>query len=215
VQDAAAALPARLLAPEAARGARVIDLCAAPGGKTLQLSAMGAHVTPLDISAPRLARLHENLARTGLAAEVIAADALHWSPDRPVEAVLLDAPCSASGTIRRHPDLPHVKDAQALAALTALQAALIDRALGWLTPGGVLVYCTCSLLPDEGEAQVAAALVRHPGLRAEDAALPGAGPDWRSAEGGWRLRPDFWADLGGLDGFYMARLRKAGPGGAT
>lgn len=215
VQDAAAALPARLLAPEAAGGARVLDLCAAPGGKTLQLAAMGARVTALDISGPRLARLRENLARTGLAAEVVAADALHWAPEAPIDAVLLDAPCSASGTIRRHPDLPHVKDAQALASLTALQAALIDRALGWLAPGGVLVYCTCSLLPDEGEAQVVAALARHPGLRVESVALPGDEPGWRSPAGGWRLRPDFWADTGGLDGFYMARLRKAAPEGAT
>jgi 16S rRNA (cytosine967-C5)-methyltransferase len=207
VQDAGAALPARLLAPE--KGARVVDLCAAPGGKTLQLAAMGADVTALDISAPRLARLAENLARTGLTAQVVAADALHWTPETPPDAVLLDAPCSASGTIRRHPDLPHVKDEGALPSLLALQAALIDRALGWLRPGGVLVYCTCSLLPDEGEAQALAALARHPGLRAEAGDLPGADPAWQSVEGGWRLRPDFWADRGGIDGFYMIRLRKA------
>lgn len=214
VQDAAAALPARLLAPEAAHGAHVVDLCAAPGGKTLQLASMGARVTALDISGPRLARLQENLARTGLQAEVITADALHWAPAGPIDAVLLDAPCSASGTIRRHPDLPHVKDAQGLAALTALQEALIDRALGWLPPGGVLIYCTCSLLPDEGEAQVAAALARHPGLVPEAVDLPGVQPGWFSAGGGWRLRPDFWPGAGGMDGFYMARLRK-GTHGAT
>jgi len=208
VQDAAAALPARLLAPEAVAGAHVIDLCAAPGGKTLQLAAMGARVTALDISAPRLVRLAENLGRTGLAAQTVAADALHWEPQTPPDAVLLDAPCSASGTIRRHPDLPHVKDDSALPSLLALQSALIDRALGWLAPGGVLVYCTCSLLPDEGEAQARAALARHPGLRAEPGVLPGADPAWQSAEGGWRLRPDYWAERGGMDGFYMIRLRK-------
>ena len=116
VQDAAAALPVRLLDPQP--GERVLDLCAAPGGKTLQLAAAGAEVTALDISGPRLARLRENLARTGLTAEVVVADALHWQPDAPFDAVLLDAPCSATGTIRRHPDLPFVKDGSDLPGLT-------------------------------------------------------------------------------------------------
>lgn len=209
VQDAGAALPALLLADVARRGGGIVDPCAAPGGKALQLSAMGARVTALDISAPRLTRLGENLARTGLEARVIRADALQWSPDAPPDAVILDAPCTASGTIRRHPDLPHVKDATALPPLLALQQALIDRALGWLSPGGVLVYCTCSLLPDEGEAQACAALARHPGLSAEAIALPGMEAAWRSPEGGLRLRPDMWPDRGGIDGFYMIRLRKA------
>lgn len=130
----------------------------------------------LDISGPRLARLQDNLARTGLQAQVVAADALHWQPEAPFDAILLDAPCSATGTIRRHPDLPFVKDGSELAELIPLQAALLDRALGWLAPGGRLVFCTCSLLPEEGEEQLAAALARHPGLKVEPAALPGSNP---------------------------------------
>jgi len=204
VQDAAAALAVPLLAPR--RGETVLDLCAAPGGKTLQLAAAGAEVTALDISEARLARLRENLDRTGLLARVVAADALEWQPEAPFDAILLDAPCSATGTIRRHPDLPFVKDGSELAGLVALQAALIDRALGWLKPGGRLVFCTCSLLPDEGEGQLAAALARHPGLRVERPALQGVAPDWITPEGGLRLRPDYWADRGGMDGFFMVRL---------
>ncbi|WP_149139964.1 RsmB/NOP family class I SAM-dependent RNA methyltransferase [Gemmobacter caeruleus] len=204
VQDAAAGLAVPLLAPR--RGETVLDLCAAPGGKTLQLAAAGAEVTALDISEARLARLRENLDRTGLRARVVAADALEWQPEAPFDAILLDAPCSATGTIRRHPDLPFVKDGSELAGLVALQAALIDCALGWLKPGGRLVYCTCSLLPDEGEGQLAAALARHPGLRVERPALQGVAPDWITPEGGLRLRPDYWADRGGMDGFFMVRL---------
>ncbi|MHA6346117.1 RsmB/NOP family class I SAM-dependent RNA methyltransferase [Roseivivax sp. CAU 1761] len=203
VQDAAAALPARMLGDVAGR--RVLDLCAAPGGKTLQLAAAGARVTALDLSAPRLRRLEENLARTGLAAEVVAADALHWQGG-PFDAVLLDAPCSATGTIRRHPDLPLVKEAAGLKGLVELQAALIDRALGLLVPGGALVYCTCSLLPEEGEAQIAAALARHPGLTVTPVLPEGVPEAWQSPEGGLRTRPDYWPEAGGLDGFYMARL---------
>ncbi len=208
VQDAAAALPARVLAPRP--GERVLDLCAAPGGKTLQLAAAGAAVTALDISAKRLERLAENLARTRMAADCIAADALHWTPAAPFDAVLLDAPCTATGTIRRHPDLPYAKDGTELAALADLQAALIDRAAGVLRPGGRLVYCTCSLLPEEGEAQVAAALKRRSDLAPDPAALdlPGIEPAWRG-EAGLRLRTDYWADRGGMDGFFVASLRKA------
>ena len=206
VQDAAAALPARLLQPQP--GERVLDLCAAPGGKTLQLAAAGAEVTALDISGPRMARLEANLARTGLTATLVIADALHWQPDAPFDAILLDAPCSATGTIRRHPDLPFVKDGSELPALTALQTALLDRALGWLKPGGRLVFSTCSLLPEEGEAQVAAALHRHPGLTVDFADLPGIDPAWRTPDNALRLRPDYWAEKGGLDGFFLARLRK-------
>jgi 16S rRNA (cytosine967-C5)-methyltransferase len=204
VQDAAAALAAPLLAAKA--GEAVLDLCAAPGGKCLQLAATGAEVTALDISAPRLARLQENLARTGLSAKIVTADALHWQPEGRFDAILLDAPCSATGTIRRHPELPFLKDGSELAELTALQAALLDRALGWLKPGGRLVYCTCSLLPDEGEAQITAALARHAGLQVERPALAGIDPAWITPEGGLRLRPDYWAESGGMDGFFMARL---------
>jgi len=206
VQDAAAAMAARVLAPRP--GERVLDLCAAPGGKTLQLADAGAQVTALDISGPRLARLRDNLARTGLQAEVVAADALHWQPDAPFDAILLDAPCSATGTLRRHPDLPFVKDGSELAELLPLQAALIDRALGWLAPGGRLVYCTCSLLPDEGEAQVAAALIRHPGLQVQRVLPAGAEAGWLTPEGALRLRPDYWADRGGMDGFFIACLTR-------
>ncbi len=204
VQDAAAALAVRLLNPQKAE--RVLDLCAAPGGKTMQMAAAGASVTALDISGPRMARVRENLARTGLAAELITADALQWQPDAPFDAILLDAPCSATGTIRRHPDLPFVKDGSDLPDLVALQTALIDRALGWLKPGGRLVYCTCSLLPDEGEAQLHAALARHPALRITRPDISGLEPDWITAEGAIRTRPDHWADRGGIDGFFMVRL---------
>ncbi len=212
VQDAAAALPAQLLAPEP--GARVLDLCAAPGGKTLQLAAAGAQVTALDISATRMARLSENLARTGLSADLVTADALDWQPNAPFDAILLDAPCTATGTIRRHPDLPHVRDARALDSLVPLQAALIDRATGFLRPGGRLVFATCSLLPAEGEHQTTAALHRNPDLRVVPAALPGADPAWSSPDGGLRLRPDHWAGLGGLDGFYMVCFQRSAHPGA-
>jgi 16S rRNA (cytosine967-C5)-methyltransferase len=174
----------------------------------MQLAAAGAEVTALDISGPRLARLRDNLSRTGLAATLVTADALAWAPEGRFDAILLDAPCSATGTIRRHPDLPHLRSADDLPALVALQAALIDRALGWLAPGGSLVYCTCSLLPDEGEAQLDAALARHPALRvaAPDAAALGLDPGWVTAAGGLRLRPDYWPGRGGMDGFFIARL---------
>ncbi len=207
VQDAAAALAVGLLAPRP--GERVADICAAPGGKTLQLAAAGARVTAVDLSAPRMARLHENLARCGLSADVVVADALHWQGG-PFDAVLLDAPCSATGTIRRHPDLPFVKTGSEVAGLAALQAALIDRAAALLAPGGRLVFCTCSLLPEEGEDQLAAALARHPGLALDDAQPPGLPEAARAPGGGLRLRPDLWADLGGMDGFFMARLRRIG-----
>jgi 16S rRNA (cytosine967-C5)-methyltransferase len=204
VQDAAAAMAVPLLAPRPAE--RILDMCAAPGGKTLQLADAGAKVTALDISDMRAARLRENLARTGLPAEVVIADALHWQPDVPFDAILLDAPCSASGTIRRHPDLPYVKDGSELAGLVVLQSTLIDRALTMLAPGGRLLYCTCSLLPEEGERQLAAALMRHPSLRVQRPDLPWVDPAWITDQGGLRLRPDYWADLGGMDGFFMALL---------
>ena len=209
VQDAAAAMPARILG--AKPGERVLDLCAAPGGKTMQLAAAGAQVTAVDISPNRMARVAENLARTGLSADLITADALEFEGG-PFDAVLLDAPCSATGTIRRHPDLPFAKDGSDFPGLFELQQHLIDRAVGMLAPGGRLVYCTCSLLLDEGEEQVRDGLGRHPGLRVDRDALglPGVDPDWTSDEGGLRLRPDYWAERGGMDGFYIACLRKPG-----
>jgi 16S rRNA (cytosine967-C5)-methyltransferase len=206
VQDAAAALPARMLG--VAQGDRVLDLCAAPGGKTLQLADTGADVTALDISDRRMARLRENLARTGLVAHIVVADAHDWQPDAQFDAILLDAPCSATGTLRRHPDLPFAKGADDIPPLVALQQRLLDRALDLLRPGGRLVYCTCSLLPEEGELQLSQALSRHPGLSVIPAEFPGLEPEWIDAQGGLRLRPDFWADRGGMDGFYAAHLQK-------
>ncbi|WP_234854117.1 RsmB/NOP family class I SAM-dependent RNA methyltransferase [Paracoccus everestensis] len=206
VQDAAAALPVRLLDPKP--GERIADLCAAPGGKTLQLAAAGAQVAAVDISPARLRRVAENLRRCDLDADLVAADALEWRPDAPLDAVLLDAPCSATGTIRRHPDLPFLREGAGIPPLIDLQARLIDHALSLIPPGGRMVYAVCSLLPDEGEAQVAAALARHPGLMVETPDLPGIDPAWITPEGGLRTRPDCWADRGGMDGFFMIRLRK-------
>ncbi len=205
VQDAAAAVAALVL--DARPGERVLDLCAAPGGKTLQLAAAGAQVTALDISEARLKRLRENLARTGMQAEVIAADALTWAPEQKYDAVLLDAPCSATGTIRRHPDLPFVKDGGDLAGLIALQARLLDRALTFMKPGGRLVFCTCSLLPEEGEGQLEAAMNRHPGLRVEAPRPLGLPKTALHKSGAIRLKPDHWAERGGMDGFFIARMR--------
>jgi 16S rRNA (cytosine967-C5)-methyltransferase len=210
VQDAAAALPVRILAP--APGERVADLCAAPGGKTLQLAAAGAEVVAVDASPERMARLTENLVRTGLKANTVVVDVLDWAPEVSPQAILLDAPCTATGTIRRHPELPFIRSGDDVKPLAELQARLIDRALSLLPPGGRLVYCTCSLLPEEGERQVAAALARHPGLAADAAALlvPGVDPAWATEEGGLRLRPDYWPEAGGMDGFYIAFLRRSG-----
>lgn len=208
VQDAAAALPARLLG--AKDGESVLDMCAAPGGKTMQLAAGGADVTALDLSESRMVRVRENLTRTGLAAKTITGDALEH--DGRYDAVLLDAPCSATGTIRRHPDLPHAKDGSEFGALIELQARMLAHAWSLVKPGGRLVYCTCSLLPDEGEVQVEEALDMYPDMaidRDAAAALPGVEPGWITEEGGLRLRPDYWSERGGMDGFYMALLRKA------
>lgn len=206
VQDAAAALAVRLLDPKP--GEFIADLCAAPGGKTMQLAAAGARVVALDLSPSRLTRVQENLTRTGLSAELVAGDALEWRPEIAPDAILLDAPCSASGTIRRHPDLPFIRDGAGLDDITALQARLIDHALDMLRPGGRLVFATCSLLPAEGEDQLAAALQRHPGLSVTRPDLPGIDPGWITAEGGLRLRPDYWPHAGGMDGFFIARLCK-------
>lgn len=209
VQDAAAAMPVRTLGD--VTGQRVLDLCAAPGGKTLQLAAGGAHVTALDISEGRLKRLQENLDRTGLHADMIAADAFDWEPEAPFDVILLDAPCSATGTIRRHPDLSHLRKPSDIEELTRLQYRLLDRALAWVKPGGHLLYCTCSLLPVEGEHQITAALKRHPHL--ENIALQPADfglPEAAQTPTGLRLLPDLWADTGGLDGFFMAQMRMPG-----
>jgi len=204
VQDAGAAMAVRMLDPQP--GERVLDLCAAPGGKTAQIAGTGARVTAVDISGPRMARVAENLARLGLSADLVVADGLQWEGGT-FDAVLIDAPCSASGTLRRHPDLAFVKDGSDLAALGALQAALIDRALGMVAPGGRLVICTCSLLAAEGEDQLAALLARNDGLRVVPPSFPGVEAAWITPEGALRLRPDHWADIGGMDGFFVAEVR--------
>ncbi|MDE4097871.1 RsmB/NOP family class I SAM-dependent RNA methyltransferase [Phaeobacter gallaeciensis] len=208
VQDAAAALPAQML--DVQPGERVLDLCAAPGGKTMQMAAAGAQVTAVDASAGRMERLRENLARTRLSADLIVGDALEQTGQ--FDAVLLDAPCSATGTIRRHPDLPHAKDGSEFGGLIELQAQMLAHAWDLVKPGGRMVFCTCSLLPDEGECQVEEALEMFPDMTADRECFDGLGTDpaWITEEGGLRLRPDYWADRGSMDGFYMALLRKAG-----
>lgn len=206
VQDAAAALPVRIL--NARPNEKILDLCAAPGGKTMQLAAAGAHVTAVDDSEGRMARVKENLMRTGLTAKTVVKDARAFEGS--FDAILLDAPCSATGTIRRHPDLPFAKDGSEFADLIALQSTLLDHAWTLLEPGGRMVFCTCSLLPDEGEVQLEEALARHKDMRADTSAydLPGVDKSWITPEGGLRLRPDYWSDIGGMDGFFVACLRK-------
>lgn len=208
VQDAAAALPVQILKPMAAE--RILDLCAAPGGKTMQLAAMDADVTAVDNSVPRMARVTENLARVGLEAKTMVKDARAIKGS--YDAILLDAPCSATGTIRRHADLPFAKDGAEFGDLIELQSDLIDHAWSVLKPGGRMVFCTCSLLPDEGEVQIDEALERHADMRVDPGALSVAGvdPAWITSEGGLRLRPDYWSEIGGMDGFYIAVLRKQG-----
>ncbi len=205
VQDIAASLPARLLGQ--GEGQRVLDLCAAPGGKTLQLAAAGWQVTALDISAKRLERLEQNLTRTGLSAEVVVADALEWEPEAPFDAVLLDAPCTATGTCRRHPDVLHRIGPRQIAEMAELQAALLERAAGWLAPGGRLVYAVCSLEREEGEEQA---------LRVKLTPDPIALPGFASTPEGWLrtdpgmtptgLAPDVLAG-GGMDGFFVGAWR--------
>ncbi len=204
VQDAAAALPARLLGD--VRGKRVLDVCAAPGGKTLQLAAAGAHVTALDISEARLGRLRRNLQRTKLEAQIVCADALTWSTAEPFDAVLLDAPCSATGTLRRHPEAAWLRTPAHVQGFAQTQAKLIEAAQRFVRPGGVLVYAVCSLEPEEGPAIAARALTkqgwRKDVIRAEEV----GGTEWISADGDLRTMPCHLPDLGGLDGFYAARL---------
>jgi 16S rRNA (cytosine967-C5)-methyltransferase len=208
VQDAAAALPARLLGDVA--GKQVIDLCAAPGGKTAQLAAVGADVVAVDRSAPRLERLHHNLTRLGLSATTVVADAAAWQPDRPADAVLLDAPCSATGTIRRHPDVPWLKRPEDVAKLVALQTRLLQAAVAMARPGGLIVFCTCSLQPAEGPAHIAALL--RGGAPVEriplEPAEVGGLDSLIDANGDLRTFPCHLSEQGGIDGFYAARLRR-------
>jgi 16S rRNA (cytosine967-C5)-methyltransferase len=214
VQDVAASLPVKLLGD--VRGQRVADLCAAPGGKTAQLAHGGGAVTAVDMSQKRLHRLQANLARLKLEAETIAADLLSWAPETQFDAVLLDAPCSATGTIRRNPDIPHLKQASDMPELAERQQAMLVKALELVRPGGVLVYATCSLQPAEGPEQIARLL----GGRDDVTLLPigateiGARPEWLAEDGTLRTLPHFLQlsnpDLSGMDGFYAARLVKDG-----
>ena len=202
VQDLAATLPARLLG--AGEGKRVLDLCAAPGGKTLQLAAAGWTVTALDISERRLELLRNNLERTGLAAEIITADALTWQPAKQFDAILLDAPCTATGTCRRHPDVLHRIGPRQISEMAELQAQLLARAAGWLPEGGTLVYAVCSLEEEEGIGQVSeVSLAQVPITAAE---LPaGLVPD---ATGWLSTDPSMLPDAGGMDGFFIGRWVK-------
>ena len=204
VQDLAASLPARLI-PASAKD--VLDLCAAPGGKTMQLAAAGHRVTAADFRESRLARLRDNLARTGLSAELVCADVRTWSPGRSFDAILLDAPCSATGTFRRHPEVLYRARPKIIAENADLQRALLDRAASWLKPGGTLVYSLCSLERGEGEDVVADFLAAHANFHCDSGGLP----DFvTSSDEGWaRVLPGTLEAEGGLDGFFIARLVRA------
>jgi 16S rRNA (cytosine967-C5)-methyltransferase len=210
IQDAAASLPARLIDDVAGR--EVVDLCAAPGGKTAQLASAGARVTAIDRSSRRLDRLVANLGRLGLPVSALAADALTWRPNQPVDAVLLDAPCTATGAIRRHPDVPHLKNPEDVARLAVVQENLLRAAVDIVRPGGTLVYCTCSLEPEEGLERVEALLRSGAPVerRPVDADEIGAPADWVTDRGDLRTLPCHLAEHDGVDGFYAARLRKLG-----
>jgi 16S rRNA (cytosine967-C5)-methyltransferase len=205
-------LPVRLF--NGISGRQVVDLCAAPGGKTAQLASAGAQVTAVDRSSRRLDRLVTNLNRLGMQVAAVAADALIWRPEEPVDAVLLDAPCSSTGTIRRHPDVAWLKREADLTALADLQRRLLDRAVALVKPGGLLVYCTCSLEPEESEAQVEALLARAPWVRRRPlrAGEIDAIGEFISPAGDLRTLPCQWPDpdprMAGLDGFYAARLER-------
>ena len=208
VQDLAASLPARLIASQQKD---VLDLCAAPGGKTMQLAAAGHRLVSVDASGHRLERLRENLARTHLAAELVEADALDWEPTQSFDAILLDAPCSATGTYRRHPEVLYRAGPRIIAENATLQARLLDHAARWVEPNGRLVYSVCSLEPEEGEAIVADFLSGHPGF-AVDPPRPGELPDFvtPTPDGHVRILPGLLEAEGGLDGFFIARLVRRG-----
>ena len=210
VQDAAASLPVRLF--EGLAGQKVVDLCAAPGGKTAQLVNAGAEVTAIDRSGRRLDRLVANLHRLGLPVAAKAADALTWRPEQPADAVLLDAPCTATGAIRRHPDVPHLKHPEDVARLAVVQENLLRAAVDMLRPGGTLVYCTCSLEPEEGRERVTSLLrsgmaVERHAVTADEIGVPG---EWITPDGDLRTLPCHFAEYDGVDGFYAARLVKPG-----
>lgn len=211
IQNAAAALPVKILASYyggSLKGKKIVDLCAAPGGKTAQLAALGADVIALDRSAPRLKRLQENMDRLKLSVSIVAADGAVWQPQEKLDAVLLDAPCSATGTIRHQPDVLRLKDIRDQDKLAALQRRLMLNALDMLKPGGVLLYCTCSIQKAESEAQTEWLLAQNPRLRLS-AIRPGeiAGINaMLSLKGELRALPQHWVDHGGIDGFYAVRF---------
>ncbi|WP_088342841.1 RsmB/NOP family class I SAM-dependent RNA methyltransferase [Rhodomicrobium sp. R_RK_3] len=213
VQDAGASLPAKFLGEVA--GKRVADLCAAPGGKTAQLAHAGALVVAIDSSAKRLERLKDNLARLRLDAEIVTADALNWQPEEPLDAVLLDAPCSATGTIRRNPDIPYLKRPSDINELSRLQQNMLGNAMAMLKPGGVLVYCTCSLEAAEGPDQIARLLAIRDDVRISPIAADeiGGRTEWIDRYGALRTLPNYLQlsdpELTGMDGFYAARLVKS------
>ncbi|WP_011582730.1 RsmB/NOP family class I SAM-dependent RNA methyltransferase [Chelativorans sp. BNC1] len=212
VQDAAASLPARLLGD--VEGLFVADLCAAPGGKTAALALEGAWVSAVDISASRLKRLKANLDRLGLSAEIVQADVLSWEPERKFDAVLLDAPCSSTGTVRRHPDVPWTKTPEDIAKLADLQRRLLERALTLIHPSGIVVFSNCSLDPSEGEELVRDVLGKQAGIALDPILpeeLPGA-EHFVTAEGFLRTTPAHFgteSQLDGIDGFFAARLRRS------
>ena len=201
VQDLAASIPARLLGK--GEGRKVLDLCAAPGGKTLQLASAGWQVTSLDNSPRRLERLQQNLERTGLSATIELADAMGWHPEEQYDAILLDAPCTATGTCRRNPDVLHRIGERQIEAMALLQSQLLERAANWLKPGGMLVYATCSLEREEGE-DIAAACPLDPFQITPEELPTGLVP---TAEGWLRTHPGMLNEAGGLDGFFVARFR--------
>jgi 16S rRNA (cytosine967-C5)-methyltransferase len=212
VQDAGAALVARVAGDVA--DCSVADLCAAPGGKTAALAAAGARVTAVDVSAARLDRLRENLQRLALAAEVVEADAAAWSPGRTFDVVVLDAPCTATGTIRRHPDVLRLKGPEDVARMADLQTRMLGHAATLVRPRGLLIYSTCSLEPEEGEHRIEAFLAGHADFQRLpiEAAAIGAEPGWIGANGDLRTLPFYLAqepaELSGIDGFHVARLRR-------
>ncbi len=212
IQDVSASLPVALLGN--LDGKTVLDLCAAPGGKTLQLAAAGAKVIALDRSDERLDRLRANLARTKLEADIVVSDAMDYQPHEKTDIVLLDAPCTATGTIRRHPDIPWSKTQDDVEGLVSLQAKLLDHAITMVKPGGMLVYCTCSLQPEEGEKQINAALKRHEHISrvsfatTRDPVLDGPFEEAITRHGDLRVLPFMGAAEGGMDGFFISRLKK-------
>lgn len=208
VQDGAAAIPAKLFGD--VRGLQALDLCAAPGGKAAQLADRGAHVLAVDRSSSRLRRTHENFSRLGLPLETVTADATSWRPERPAACVLLDAPCSATGTLRRHPDIAWQKMPDDIGKLAALQTRLLEAAAAMTAPGGLLVYAVCSLEPQEGAAQIEALLAKDATFTRVPIAPKDVGDaaELLTPEGDLRTLPSHFEALGGLDGFYAARLRK-------